>query len=412
MISVHARRLVAGSMDRPIEVRRRYHLAPDGLSVREIRVLQSESDFASTCESRLSFDGGSTFTDWQDDFASFYENNNGTETLIHNCLICEFFNPVQQHYVGAYMERVYPGGRRKCFDAYFAGSNMPYTERVVLTLRKPGATEYTKQYIDFDIDHSNAYFGTNIEVLTCGDILVPLGPNVRTCCRIAGLDVDTVFPSSPDIMRGVIIARGRWNAEKAGYEFSFSKPIVAPDVFTSRGLDEPTVAELESGRIIVVCRGSNVVNPAWHTRISRTAVGYKWFTFSDDGGKTFAPIMPWHMDTRESVYSSATISQFFRIPGKGMYWVGNITDPAITSGNFPRFPLLIARIDETDGTLIKDSITVIDTKRTDEPVGVQLSNFYGYVDKDELDITLTKFCQYSEQAAFHGDTWNYRIAFE
>ena len=107
------------------------------------------------------------------------------------------------------------------------------------------------------------------------------------------------------------------------------------------------MAELTSGRIIVAIRGSNVQSPAWKTRIDPCAPGFKWYCCSDDGGRTFSPIMPWVFDTREVVYSSATLSTFFRSTKNGrLYWIGNVTDPQKTYGNYPRYPLHICEVDE------------------------------------------------------------------
>lgn len=230
------------------------------------------------------------------------------------------------------------------------------------------------------------------------------------CCARAGIDVKSVFPSSPDLMHGCIIARGKWNTETEEYELTYSKPMILSDLYSSRGLDESTIAELPSGRIVVVFRGSNVRSEAWHTRIEPGALALKWYAYSDDGGKTFSDVLPWRMDNGEVVYSSATISLMFNIPDKGVYWLGNITGPG-AYGNMPRYPLVIGRVDDQYGTLMKDTLQIVDTRREGETEAVQLSNFYDAFIDGMLEITLTKFGQFSAQEAFHGDTWRYRIEF-
>ena len=97
---------------------------------------------------------------------------------------------------------------------------------------------------------------------------------------------------------------------------------------------------------------------------------------SEDGGKSFTEPMPWHFDNGEFLYSPASISKLFTNPKTGKhYFIGNITGHT-AYGNFPRFPLNIVEIDENFGTAKKETLTVIDTKRENEPGKIQLSNFY------------------------------------
>ena len=408
-MKIHAECLVRGSMDRPVEIRRRCALAPDGLFLAEHRLYESESDFVNSCEGRVSPDGGKNWSKWKDIYGEYYRKSGDDEYVTHNCLVCETYNPVHDHYVGALMEMYFRGGRRASFARYWAGQE-PKQERVSLIIRQPGEESFMRFPIRYDErDEKNlAYFGTNVAVMRSGDILLPLGPSVAHCCALAGISVEDVFPSAPELMHGCIIARGRWNAERTAYDFTFSTPMILGDLLSSRGIDEPTVAELSSGRILVVFRGSNMRSDAMHTRIEPGAPAIKWYAYSDDGGSTFSPVMPWRTDRGEVVYSSATISLLFRQPGGGLYWLGNVTGPG-AKGNMPRYPLLIGRVDERYGTLLADSVAVIDTRREGETEDLQLSNFYlAYLD-GKLEVTLTKFGQFSTKEAFHGDTWRYYI---
>ena len=113
-------------------------------------------------------------------------------------------------------------------------------------------------------------------------------------------------------MKGLIVVRGRWNAATGQYDLRPSEPAVISDLKSSRGVAEPTVLVLRSGRIVVVFRGSNVISEAWNTRIQKGTPAHKWYTFSDDGGKTWTEPVPWHFDTSEVFYSPATISRFLR----------------------------------------------------------------------------------------------------
>ena len=240
---------------------------------------------------------------------------------------------------------------------------------------------------------------------------------MRKCFELRGEDNRFLYPTEPDIdiYNGVLMVRGKWNG--TAYEFTPSRPIIISDLQSGRGMDEPTIALLSSGRIVVVTRGSNIV-PNRHdgNRLDPGAPGFKWYAFSDDGGKTFTDFLPWHFDCGEVIYSSATISLFFRGERTGkLYWIGNIVPPEAAhtiQGNYPRFPLTIVEIDETCGTAKKDTLTVIDTKRGNESEFVQLSNFCAYQDRETgyLHVILTKFGQhYPAESVWKSEVWEYEI---
>ena len=142
---------------------------------------------------------------------------------------------------------------------------------------------------------------------------------------------------------------------------------------------------------------------------------YKYYTISDDGGKTFSPLVPWHFDTREVIYSSATYSLFLRSNTNGkLYWFGNITDPTQTQGNYPRYPLQMVEVDEEWGCAKKDTLTVIDTRREGESERVQLSNFCLLEDREtgNIELYLSKVGQDDNRHEFDCETWKYTITID
>ena len=198
-------------------------------------------------------------------------------------------------------------------------------------------------------------------MLENGEIIFTIAPGIRACCRILGLDINDVFPSCPDIMNGLMIVRGKYNQSRAGYDLSFSRPVVINDLKSSRAVTEPQVIRLSSGRILAVFRGSNVITPNWNTRILPGTPAHKWFCWSDDDGKTFTEPAPWHFDNGEVFYSPATISSFFRNPANGkIYWFGNVTNHT-AYGNGPRYPLNVAEVNE-HGILKRETLTTIDDR--------------------------------------------------
>jgi len=179
---------------------------------------------------------------------------------------------------------------------------------------------------------------------------------------------------------------GKWNAEKTDYEWTGGKPVWLSRDVTSRGLLEPEVAELKDGRVLVVWRGSNAkLDPA-------KAPGRKWFSVSTDGGSTLSTPKAWTYDDGSGFYSPSSIHRLIRhtVTGK-LYWVGNIC-PGRSSGNSPRYPLVIAEVNEKIPALKRSTVTLIDDRRPGDDSRLQLSNFSLLADREThaLEIGLTR----------------------
>nr|MCR5264813.1 hypothetical protein [Clostridiales bacterium] len=197
----------------------------------------------------------------------------------------------------------------------------------------------------------------------------------------------------PDLHSALIVVRLKWNESRNDYDMSFSNVIMLSDLQSSRCVMEPQTRILPDSRWMIVFRGSNTQIEAWHTRTDPATPGYKWYVMSYDGGRTFTPPTPWRFDTREAVYSPASISAFYRHEKNGrLYWIGNIADdPKEIQGNEPRWPLQICEVDERYGCLIKETLTVIDSLRENE-THTELSNPNLLVNREtgDLEIRLTK----------------------
>ena len=113
----------------------------------------------------------------------------------------------------------------------------------------------------------------------------------------------------------------------------------------------------------------------------------------DDGGAIWAEPVPWHFDNSEVFYSPATISRFLRSRRNGrVYWFGNITGPE-AYGNRPRYPLVMAEVDELTGFLKRDTFTVIaDRDPETDSEQLQLSNFSLLDDREtgRIELYVTK----------------------
>lgn len=397
----------------------------------ETRSITCENDFFNGKQIRESDDNGRTWSEYREVYEEDFTKVGEKDEILKFGFDPYFYDTKSGNLVTCGLFRYFIGGHEEAYRKYWREASDETRDHCYLVYRRPDGTlkQQLIQYdggVDYDPENplnpefmdKNLCYNSNIHIASNGDLLFAIGADVRACCRILGLSLEEVFPSCPKIMCGVILVRAHWDAENEKYNLSYSKPVVISDLLSSRGVCEPSVCELSSGRIVIVFRGSNVMRGGWHTRISPYAPGFKWYLYSDDGGKTFTPAMPWHFDTREVVYSSATIHDFFKSSKTGKnYWIGNITDPTKTYANNPRWPLYICEVDERYGCLKKDTLTVIDTLHEGESELTELSNFTMIENREtgNLEIRLAKTWQKSpteKDYIPYSESWTYEISFE
>jgi hypothetical protein len=153
---------------------------------------------------------------------------------------------------------------------------------------------------------------------------------------------------------------------------------------------EPEVAELQDGRLLVVWRGST---HGWDGTVAKLP-GRKFFSISTDGGRTLSAPAEWKYDDGSSFYSPSSIHRLLRHSVTGrLYWLGNIsaTPPR---GNSPRYPLIIAEVDEAKAALKRNTVTAIDDRRPGQG-DIQFSNFSLLENREthELELHLTTYGQ-------------------
>ncbi|MBE6598396.1 MAG: hypothetical protein E7638_03015 [Ruminococcaceae bacterium] len=424
--------------DREVDFHRSYD-AKGNLT--ETRLTMTETDYFSGAWSRVSPDNGRTWGEWvkqfedeggvrrnalpDNEFGDEWEDNSDysdAKARYHEPSGC---------YV-AFGTDFYLMNGRKGYDAYWEKGEDNFRGHAYYSFKRPDGTivkrmfEFEEGGVFFDPKNTRnpAFLDKNrasisqTQLLPDGDFLCVLTVNMRLCCKLAGVDVNTFFPSCPDLHVGEVMARIHWNPEKEDFEVTYSNPVMVSDLQSSRGLTEPVLTTLKSGRMLLVCRGSNCMEKAWNTRTTPGTPGFKWHSYSDDGGRTFTPVMPWHFDTREVVYSAGSMFSFFRSTKNGkLYWIGNIiNEPWKIDGNDPRNILQICEVDETYGYLIKDTLTVIDTIR-DGQTDVELSNFGLLENREtlELELRCTKIDfngDRQEAGQLYSEAWEYFIEFE
>jgi hypothetical protein len=195
---------------------------------------------------------------------------------------------------------------------------------------------------------------------------------------------------------------GRWDPKQKDYRWTPGKQVSVSREVSSRGLMEPEVAELKDGRVLVVWRGSNTA----------TTPGRKFWSVSTDGGATLSPVAEWKYDDGSSFYSPSAFHRMIRSNRNGkLYWIGNIcaTPP---KGNSPRYPLVIAEIEErgVSPALKKNTVTLIDDRKPGQPAGIQFSNFALLEDRQTraLVLYMTLFGE-DPRNKFTADNYKYVI---
>ncbi|MCX7706118.1 MAG: glycoside hydrolase [bacterium] len=178
---------------------------------------------------------------------------------------------------------------------------------------------------------------------------------------------------------------------------------------SSRGTGENTIIKLKNKKLAMVCRGDNSMFPE--------KPGYKWVCFSDDNGMNWSAPEPFMCDDGTIFESGSNGSALLRSVKNGkIYWIGNlcIEEGLRAKGNWPRYPLVIAEIKEEPFSIIKASITIIDTRMSDEPETIQLSNFRFYQDIESSDIMLllTRFGERDIRNWKNAGYYRYRIKLE
>lgn len=181
-----------------------------------------------------------------------------------------------------------------------------------------------------------------------------------------------------------------------------------------RGHWEGAIAELQDGRLAMILRGCNgnfIDKP-----------GYKWLTFSTDGGESWTPVVPFGCSDGTTIQSSANGSGFFRSQKNNkLYWMGNLAPGWIQpQWNYPRSPLYLAEVEEAPVFGLKrETITVIDKDDEDDYMKqnyfLQLSNFKYYQDRENGDLVfyMTRFGErghdHDDNRHLLADMYNYRV---
>ena len=166
-----------------------------------------------------------------------------------------------------------------------------------------------------------------------GSILLP--------AQITPLDADGKLynPGGGYTYTDVAILHGRWKGKQL--QWRMAELIKGDPARSTRGMIEGTLATLADGRLMVVMRGAN--------DRKGELPGYRWISYSRDGGWHWTAPVPWTYTSGDSFYSPSSCSQLLRHSNGKLYWLGNIsrTNPRV---DLPRYPFYVGEVDQNTGS--------------------------------------------------------------
>jgi hypothetical protein len=177
--------------------------------------------------------------------------------------------------------------------------------------------------------------------------------------------------------------------------------ILGDPAVSTRGFVEPTIAEIDGGRLLLVMRGSNDKKP--------DLPAYKWISISEDGGWKWSKPKPWTFDGGSNFYSPSACSQLLSHSSGRLFWLGNITSEN-PKGNRLRYPMMLGEVDRTSALLRRDSLVTVDDLEAGENPQLMLSNFYAREDPRTHEICLHMTRLLALADGWEGDAMLYRIA--
>ena len=398
-----------------------------GLERRELYSTESMDDVLDDIQARWSVDNGrtwSTFVPVQSSTRVDYNGvkvgeGEGTNSVFHaepGVLVQTCGRQIVIHHRGVYTEE---DERQK--DWYDHGQPCWHNFTYARYSRDMGRTWSVAQQLVYEageafdpeepckpafINHNEG--GAPNNILVCSD------GTLAMCLSVARAAGDVKNDDRPWKM-GSIIFTGRWDDAKGDYDWRPGARVEISPEDSARGLLEPEIAELRDGRLLVVWRGST---HGWDGTVARLP-GRKFFAVSSDGGQTLSAPQAWGYSDGSGFYSPSSFHRMIRHSVTGrLYWLGNIT-PRPPQGNDPRYPLVIAEVDEEKAALRKSTVTVIDNRVEGQGPGIQFSNFSLLEDRatHALELSLTTYGQEiaaegTGSAMYPADNYRYTLVLE
>ncbi len=345
-----------------------------GHEMRQVQGLERESDVGEQIKARWSADNGKTWSDFVAIQPSNKVNYKGVSVWEGETVTA--FHPLSGLLIQLWLRQIDIKGvyHNFTYSRTSADQGRTWSEPNQLRYEMGDAFDPNDPVKASFLNQNEAYPANNILVRSNGTLLV--------CLAHANSPEDPKNNSRPWRM-GSVWFEGKWNPTAKNFDWtSTARTAISPER-SARGLMEPETAELKDGRLLTVWRGST---QGWDGTAAKIP-GRKFFSLSADGGRSFSPPAEWTYDDGSAFYSPSSFHRMIRhsITGK-LYWLGNIcaTPP---SGNSPRYPLIIAEIDETSAALKRSTVTAIDDRQLGQG-DIQFSNFPLVEDRITHDLIL------------------------
>lgn len=300
---------------------------------------------------------------------------------------------------------------QKFEPALETGASLNASGRLHISVGDPLKPENTTTFVsDFGCEQGLYVSFCNPIEDSRGRILVPVQRQQRDA---DGAIQKLGFPARtdlPDVLQdvwetGLLI--GEWQEDET---LSWHLTEFVPYDFerSTRGVFEGTIAEIGDGKLAMILRGNNALAP--------DSSGYKWMSFSDNGGESWSKATPLIYDDGTPVVSGSSGSALFRSIKNGkLYWLGNLClNGEQPIGNFPRSPLHMAEVQETPFAIDGSTPSIIDERVPHESAQLQLSNFKFYQERGSGDVILyiTRFSENSAEDWIKADLYQYRITLD
>ncbi len=344
----------------------------------EVHSHQSASDTPVALRRRRSNDDGRTWTEFET-LPEVVTHPQGIRVYWGSCI--QYYDPVSKLNVLAWLHQIQPDGWKGLW----------YNHTYVRTSNDFGITWGSPELLRYEVgDALDPPAGppwSQSAMLRnqgyCGNNIIGHSNGTLICCLATSNAPNDPQNDKRREHMGSVCMIGTWNPVAGKYRWKGGKPVEISPQVSSRGLMEPEVAEMQDQRVLVIWRTSN---------LGISALGRKLYSVSDDGGLTLSEPAELKYDDGTPFYSPSAIHRMIRhsVTGK-LYWIGNIV-PDNPNGNWPRYPLVIAEVDETNVALKKDTVTLIDDRREGDSSKLQLSNFSVLENRQthELEIYLTR----------------------
>lgn len=350
-----------------------YYVAKSGFAKMRLRYLETGDDLYDHGERAYSTDNGQTWSP-HSIYTMRQERAGGT---LRRLEMNGYVDPVNGNLLHIGMEAIMPNdspadGMTQWYMTYRTSLDHGQTTRICEQIIQKGNYTAAHPLEPAWVGKNAVMYGAEGSILhtrqgqlLIATMLTPLGPDGK----YANLGGQYTWTE-------ILFLIGRWQ-DDGRIEWQSGPRIAIDPSLSTRGLAEPTLAQMDDGRILMVMRGSN----SGHHDLP----GYKWYSVSSDGGATWTAPEPWGYADGRSFFSPASFSQLLRHSTGRHFWFGNIS-PSNVAGNSPRHPLVFGEVDPVTLRLKVESVTIIDTLQPDDHPSTQFSNFTAHEDRANGDI--------------------------